>query len=127
MKLGRYGEDDNTLLDAARDEPRPSINIKINGEQIDFSGGACFTDKHSTLSSVIEVACPVVEHGYFDQFSHVLFEFRYGLRFACSEDEGNGFDFHNLPDPTAPDKLEQLGGRGIFLMKHLSDEVSFSN
>lgn len=43
------------------------------------------------------------------------------------EDEGNGFDYNNLPDPTAPDRLEQLGGRGIFLMKHLSDEVSFSN
>ncbi len=41
------------------------------------------------------------------------------------EDEGDGFDYHNLPDPTAPENLEKPGGRGIFLMKHLSDEVSF--
>ncbi len=41
------------------------------------------------------------------------------------EDEGHGFDFHNLPDPTAPENIEKPGGRGIFLMKHLSDEVSF--
>lgn len=41
------------------------------------------------------------------------------------EDEGEGFDFHNLPDPTAPENLEKPGGRGIFLMKHLSDEVDF--
>lgn len=41
------------------------------------------------------------------------------------EDEGNGFDFHNLPDPTSPENLEKPGGRGIFLMKHLSDEVDF--
>ncbi len=41
-------------------------------------------------------------------------------------DEGPGFDFHNLPDPTAPENLEKAGGRGIFLMKHLSDEVSFN-
>ena len=41
------------------------------------------------------------------------------------EDEGNGFDYHNLPDPTAPENLEKPGGRGIFLMKHLSDEVTF--
>lgn len=41
------------------------------------------------------------------------------------EDEGIGFDFHNLPDPTAPENLEKPGGRGIFLMKHLSDEVDF--
>lgn len=41
------------------------------------------------------------------------------------QDEGIGFDFQNLPDPTAPENLEKPGGRGIFLMKHLSDEVSF--
>ena len=42
------------------------------------------------------------------------------------EDEGKGFDFHNLPDPTAPENIEKPGGRGIFLMKHLADEVIFS-
>lgn len=42
------------------------------------------------------------------------------------EDEGGGFDYHNLPDPTAPENLEKPGGRGIFLMKHLADEVNFS-
>lgn len=41
------------------------------------------------------------------------------------EDEGNGFDYQNLPDPTSPENLEKPGGRGIFLMKHLSDEVDF--
>ncbi|HAC25698.1 MAG TPA: ATP-binding protein [Cytophagales bacterium] len=41
------------------------------------------------------------------------------------EDEGRGFDYHHLPDPTAPENLEKPGGRGIFLMKHLSDEVEF--
>jgi len=41
------------------------------------------------------------------------------------EDEGQGFDYENLPDPTAPENLEKPGGRGIFLMKHLSDEVEF--
>lgn len=41
------------------------------------------------------------------------------------EDEGNGFDYENLPDPTAPENIEKPGGRGIFLMKHLSDEVDF--
>jgi serine/threonine-protein kinase RsbW len=41
------------------------------------------------------------------------------------KDEGPGFDYHNLPDPTAPENLEKPGGRGIFLMKHLSDEVEF--
>lgn len=42
------------------------------------------------------------------------------------EDEGHGFDFHNLPDPTSPENIEKPGGRGIFLMKHLADEVDFT-
>ena len=43
------------------------------------------------------------------------------------EDEGSGFDYYNLPDPTAPENLEKPGGRGIFLMKHLADEVDFTD
>jgi serine/threonine-protein kinase RsbW len=46
------------------------------------------------------------------------------IRFVV-KDEGIGFDYQNLPDPTAPENLEKPGGRGIFLMKHLSDEVDF--
>jgi len=42
-------------------------------------------------------------------------------------DEGIGFDFQNLPDPTSPKNLDKPSGRGVFLMKHLSDEVNFSN
>jgi len=43
------------------------------------------------------------------------------------KDEGRGFDFDHLPDPTSPENLEKPGGRGIFLMKHLSDEVRFKD
>jgi serine/threonine-protein kinase RsbW len=46
------------------------------------------------------------------------------LKFVV-KDEGSGFDHNDLPDPTAPENLEKPGGRGIFLMKHLSDEVEF--
>jgi serine/threonine-protein kinase RsbW len=43
------------------------------------------------------------------------------------EDEGPGFDPAKLPDPTAPENIEKIGGRGIFLMQQLSDKVNFSN
>ena len=41
-------------------------------------------------------------------------------------DEGNGFDFYNLPDPTAPENVDKPNGRGVFLMKHLTDQLIFS-
>jgi len=46
------------------------------------------------------------------------------IRFSVS-DQGTGFDFHHLPDPTTAENLEKPSGRGIFLMKHLADEVEF--
>jgi len=42
------------------------------------------------------------------------------------KDEGVGFDYHNLPDPTAPENILKENGRGIFLMKNLADEVEFN-
>lgn len=41
------------------------------------------------------------------------------------KDEGPGFDFENLPDPTDPKNIEKPNGRGVFLMKNLADEVNF--
>jgi serine/threonine-protein kinase RsbW len=41
------------------------------------------------------------------------------------EDQGNGFDHMNVPDPTAPENLEKINGRGIFLMERLSDEILY--
>lgn len=46
------------------------------------------------------------------------------IKFQVS-DEGTGFDFDNLPDPTDPENLDKPNGRGVFLMRHLADEVSF--
>jgi len=40
-------------------------------------------------------------------------------------DEGPGFDFENVPDPTSPENLEKPNGRGVFLMRHLADEIVF--
>jgi len=41
-------------------------------------------------------------------------------------DQGSGFDPQTLPDPTSPENIGNVGGRGVFLMRHLSDELSFS-
>jgi len=41
-------------------------------------------------------------------------------------DEGIGFDYLHLADPTAPENLESLTGRGVFIMKHLADQCMFN-
>ena len=41
-------------------------------------------------------------------------------------DEGEGFDYNNLPDPTSPENIENLTGRGVFIIKHLADQAIFN-
>jgi serine/threonine-protein kinase RsbW len=41
------------------------------------------------------------------------------------KDAGNGFDYDNLPDPTLPENIEKLSGRGVFLIKNLADKTEF--
>jgi len=41
------------------------------------------------------------------------------------EDEGEGFDYTHIPDPTLPDNINKVTGRGLYLMKTLSDELIF--
>lgn len=43
------------------------------------------------------------------------------------KDEGPGFDYNNLPDPTSPENLEKTSGRGVFLIMQLADLVIFSD
>tara|TARA_B100000809_G_C15127432_1_gene526858 strand:+ start:435 stop:854 length:420 start_codon:yes stop_codon:yes gene_type:complete len=43
------------------------------------------------------------------------------------KDEGVGFDFNNVPDPTLPENIEKLRGRGLYLMKALADEIEFED
>ncbi len=49
-----------------------------------------------------------------------------GIAISVS-DEGNGFDPKRIPDPTAPENLECCGGRGVYIMSRLADELSFAN
>ena len=42
------------------------------------------------------------------------------------KDEGSGFDYRRLEDPTANESLMKNSGRGVFLIKNLMDEIEFN-
>jgi serine/threonine-protein kinase RsbW len=42
------------------------------------------------------------------------------------EDEGDGFDVHEIPDPTDPANLFKSSGRGVLLIYNIMDEVEYS-
>jgi sigma-B regulation protein RsbU (phosphoserine phosphatase) len=41
-------------------------------------------------------------------------------------DEGEGFDPRQVPDPRADEAIQASGGRGLFLLRQLADEVSYN-
>ena len=42
------------------------------------------------------------------------------------KDDGPGFDVGGIPDPTCPENLEHLTGRGVFLMSTFMDDVRYN-
>jgi len=45
----------------------------------------------------------------------------------CVADEGQGFDFHSLPDCTSDERLNLPNGRGVFLIKAIAHRVHYQN
>ena len=73
------------------------------------------------------LANPIIHGNHANPRKHVYVRFRCGpdeVSFAI-KDEGRGFDLNKLADPTAPENIEAVHGRGIYLMKALMDQVRF--
>ncbi len=41
-------------------------------------------------------------------------------------DQGEGFKYNSLPDPTDPANIENLHGRGVFIMRSLADTIEYN-
>src|SRR6185295_3359048 len=42
------------------------------------------------------------------------------------EDEGEGFDVNNIPDPLDPENLFKTSGRGVLFIHNIMDEVTYN-
>jgi serine/threonine-protein kinase RsbW len=81
------------------------------------------------LVALTEAVNNAIHHGNGmnpDKFVRVRYSFNNDSFCFHICDEGIGFDYYNLIDPTSPENLEKPSGRGIFLMKQLSDQLIFS-
>ena len=82
------------------------------------------------LVSVMEAVNNAIQHGNkLDKNKNVTLQLNpteSQLTFTIT-DEGSGYNFDDLPDPTKPDNIEKPNGRGIFLIRHLADQVGFHN
>jgi anti-sigma regulatory factor (Ser/Thr protein kinase) len=63
---------------------------------------------------------------YRDRRIHVHAELSQNEAIFVVEDEGSGFDYSSIPDPTEPANLEKASGRGTFLMRTFMDDLIFN-
>jgi len=95
--------------------------------------GSCFTEDEKVYVGVLlasEAVTNAIEHGNgLDETKKVT------VQFKCSEtlvelwveDQGPGFDLSSVADPLDDDHLLADGGRGIFLIEKLADDVKYEN
>ena len=80
--------------------------------------------------SVIEAVSNAIQHGNKSDITKITYlEYQVdkkSLTFTI-RDEGHGFDMSKVADPTLPENIENIKGRGLFLIKHLADNVVFEN
>lgn len=84
----------------------------------------------NVLIAVTEAVNNAIEHGN-QKNAELKVDLAVGdkeMDFCFSvKDQGTGFDFKDLPDPTAPENIEKENGRGIFLMRSLAEAVEFED
>ena len=108
------------------------INLRIVESVIDAVTSEIGINKESygkILISTLEAVNNAIVHGNkSDPLKNVeiLFSFHNEVLKVKIKDEGTGFKPETVPDPTVPENIEALSGRGIFLMSRLSDGIEFN-
>ncbi|MGI6479099.1 MAG: ATP-binding protein [Salinivirgaceae bacterium] len=99
-------------------------------EDICAEVNACSDIYGNVLVTVLEAVTNCIIHGNKrDSSKFVTIKMSYDISEILFEisDEGEGFDPNLIPDPTREENLENPHGRGVFLMKKLTDDFSYSS
>ena len=81
------------------------------------------------LVSAMEAVNNAILHGNHsdpEKMVDIEIEFKSNELQITVTDEGTGFRPETVPDPTTPENIEALNGRGIYLMSHLADKIQYN-
>jgi serine/threonine-protein kinase RsbW len=101
-----------------------SISVKIAAE-LNFNE----SDSDDLSISITEIFNNAVHHGNQDDpTKNVIITFTHGDSFLIIsiKDEGPGFQPDEIKDPLAPENLLSENGRGIYLVKNLTDDLKIN-
>ncbi|MCK4662672.1 MAG: ATP-binding protein [Bacteroidales bacterium] len=83
----------------------------------------------NVLIAIVEAVTNCIIHGNklnAEKAVYIKYEIEDKELIFAIKDEGEGFDFSKIPDPTKPTNVEKPHGRGVFLMIHLADKLEFN-
>jgi serine/threonine-protein kinase RsbW len=107
-------------------------NIRIVENAIDDAISEIGISKENygkILVSTLEAVNNAILHGNRSNPSKkvdILISYKEEVLKIKISDEGTGFKPEEVPDPTFPENLEALNGRGVFLMMKLADNIKYS-
>ena len=107
-------------------------NLRIIENAIDEITGSIGISQDNygkVMVAALEAVNNAITHGNKadpQKFVDVEIEFDNNEIIITVTDEGSGFKPEKIPDPTLPENIEELSGRGVFLMKKLADSIKFN-
>ena len=107
-----------------------SIRIVENAiDEISTEIGIKQDDYGKILVSTLEAVNNAIVHGNkVNEAKTVRIEitFKENVLKVSVSDEGMGFKPNEIPDPTRAENIENIHGRGVFLMSKLADAIEFN-
>ncbi|MFN8241978.1 MAG: ATP-binding protein [Bacteroidales bacterium] len=113
--------------------PSEISNLRLVEKAIDEISGEVKIKKESygkILVAAMEAVNNAIVHGNKSDISknvRVTFILKESEMEIEVEDKGTGFDPSLIPDPTKPENIENISGRGVFLMSRLADKIEFND
>ena len=123
--------DMNIYVQKIKIESRIS-NIRIVENAIDSTTseiGISADNYGKILVSTLEAVNNAILHGNNSdpgKIVEILISFKNSELSITVKDEGLGFKPEKVPDPTIPENIESINGRGVFLMSRLADKLTFN-
>jgi serine/threonine-protein kinase RsbW len=104
------------------------IDVETYAEKIAATSGLSKDQSNNLAIAITEAVGNAIVHGnHKDPGKKVRIRFRITKKLIMADvrDEGSGFNPYKLSNPLKPENLMKESGRGIFILKSLTDRVSF--
>jgi serine/threonine-protein kinase RsbW len=98
-------------------------------DEITSELGISYNNYGKILITLLEAVNNAIVHGNKlepQKFVDITIEFKGEKLKIKVKDEGGGFSPESIPDPTIPENIEEVNGRGVFIMSRLADEIKYS-